>query len=133
LSHFIVSYQPPQLQLFFGILGREITMDCNDVENDRAVGVRTIPVVHGPVYASRIAFASAAMSAMLALMGPLGQITKLPTSVWTRRLGFAATASIIQMYGAWRVMRTEGRNREVVTTSVDAGVKTILLFVASYF
>jgi 4-hydroxybenzoate polyprenyltransferase len=110
-------------------------MDCNDVENDRAVGVRTIPVVHGPVYASRIAFASAAMSAGLALWGPLGQITKLgvPTSVWTRRLGFAATASFIQVHGAWRVMRTEGRNREVVSTSVDAGVKTILLFVASYF
>ena len=118
--------------LFFGILGREMTMDCNDVENDRAVGVQTIPVVYGPAFASKVALICAGIAAGLALAGPLRDIQFVPRAVWARRLGFAATASAIQLTGAWRVWRTEGRNREIVDWSVDAGAKTILLFLASY-
>jgi len=36
--------------LFCGILGREIMMDCNDVENDAKAHVQTLPVVHGRRY-----------------------------------------------------------------------------------
>ena len=120
--------------LFFGILGREMTMDCNDVENDRAVGVQTIPVVYGPAFASRVALACAGMAAGLALVGPLRDMTTVvvPRTVWARRLGLAATASAIQLTGAWRVWQTEGRDRNTVRWAVDAGAKTILLFLASY-
>ena len=118
--------------LFFGILGREMTMDCNDVENDRAVGVRTIPVVHGPVLTSRVAMACATVAAGLAIVGPVSQIGIVPRAIWGRRLGLATTASIVQLTGAWRVWRTEGRNRKVVSSAVDVGAMTILLFLASY-
>ncbi len=33
---------------FFGIMHREILMDMNDVDGDRAAGVLTLPVVFGP-------------------------------------------------------------------------------------
>ena len=118
--------------LFFGILGREMTMDCNDVENDRAVGVQTIPVVHGPVYASRVALLCAGISSTLALAGPLYDIGRVPRAVWARRLGLAGSASIIQMLGAFRVWQTEGRDRDVVNRAVDAGAMFILLFLGSY-
>lgn len=120
--------------LFWGFLGREMTMDCNDVENDRAVGVQTIPVVYGPAFASRVALGCAAVAAGLAMAGPLRDMTTaaVPTAVWARRLGFAVAGSAIQLAGAWRVWQTEGRDRNTVNWAVDSGVKTILLFLASY-
>ena len=118
--------------LFFGILGREMTMDCNDVENDRAVGVQTIPVVHGLAFTSRMALACAGVATALALVGPIWEIGRVPRVTWARRLALAAVASAIQLTGAIKVWRTEGRDRDVVTSAVDDGVKTILLFLASF-
>jgi 4-hydroxybenzoate polyprenyltransferase len=122
--------------LFVGILGREITMDCNDVQNDGAVGVRTIPVVYGSVFASRVALACAGMASTLALMGPIYQgwnrNSGISAMVWQRRLVLASIASTIQMIGAIKVWKTQGRNRQVVSTAVDNGAATILLFLASY-
>ena len=118
--------------LFLGILGREMTMDCNDVENDQAVGVRTIPVVHGPAFASRVAFWCAGIASALAMAGPIYQIGRAPSLTWIRRLAFASAASVVQLWGAWKVWKTEGRNREVVSVAVDRGAMTILLFLASY-
>ena len=118
--------------LFFGIFGREMTMDCNDVENDRAVGVQTIPVVHGHAFASRMALVCAGIASALALAGPLWEIGRVPKAIWARRLGLAAVASAIQLIGAIKVWWAEGRDRDVVASSVDDGVKTILLFLASF-
>jgi len=118
--------------LFFGIFGREMTMDCNDVENDRAVGVQTIPVVHGHAFASRMALACAGVATVFALAGPVWEIGRVPKAIWGRRLGLAASASAIQLTGAIKVWRTEGRNGDVVSAAVDDGVKTILLFLASF-
>lgn len=118
--------------LFFGILGREMTMDCNDVENDRAVGVQTIPVVHGQAFTSRMAFLCAGVASLLAVGGPLWEMGHVPTATWARRLGLATLASAIQLTGAFRVCQTEGRDRAVVASAVDNGVKTVLLFLASF-
>lgn len=120
--------------LFFGILGREMTMDCNDVENDRDVGVLTIPVVHGTTFTSKVAFGCAMATAGLALLGPIRDslVGQVGMASWRRRLALAVLGSLIQLFGAWRVWKTEGRDPDIVHDTVERGTSTILVFLASY-
>ena len=60
--------------LFVGILGREMTMDINDVQDDMKHGVRTVPVVYGRKFASTIGLICSLGVAGLALSGPIVEL-----------------------------------------------------------
>ena len=56
--------------LFVGFVGREMTMDCNDVETDRFVGVWTVPARYGRKFASRICLLFSIVVTMLTVSFP---------------------------------------------------------------
>lgn len=136
--------------LFFGVSGREMMMDCNDVEDDRRAGVWTVPVVHGRRYASKMALAANILMVVFALAGPIiglvqsGITLTLSASslsfkamdltlfaVSMRRLGFAGTASALALYRGWQVVQVDGGEKQVVDRAVDEGLVTVLFFLAS--
>jgi 4-hydroxybenzoate polyprenyltransferase len=126
--------------LFAGILGREITMDINDVQDDMDHGVRTVPVVYGRKFASSIGLACAGGVASLAMSGPILQCyyynnnnMGAPISkAILRRLLFASLGSVAQVRRAWQVFRTEGQDTSVVKTAVEEGLLSVVLLLASF-
>ena len=127
--------------LFTGILGREITMDMNDVEEDEAAGVMTVPVVHGKEYASRVSFLSSLVVCGLAVTPPLlsflqqysarGALSMaLFLSSWP--LALAMLGGTAQVHRAWQVLRTKGKNETVNDRAVNEGLLTVMLILASF-
>jgi 4-hydroxybenzoate polyprenyltransferase len=137
--------------LFFGVFGREIMMDCNDVVGDARVGVRTVPVVRGRAYASRVALMSAVVCCALAMVGPVIEVGGVvvrqfrwsdPPTLWTalltmapgalRRLILASVGSVLVLRRSIQVANTQGKNKNVIDRAVDEGLFTILVFLASF-
>lgn len=124
--------------LFCGVVGREILMDCNDLLADGASGLRTVPVVHGRLYASRVAAASTVVMTLLAVVPHLQQLTRLPAAValWSsaplRRLLLAATGCGLQLRGTWRAVQTEGADATVIEAVVGQSLLTVVLMLASF-
>jgi len=119
--------------LFVGILGREITMDINDVGDDQNHGVRTVPVVYGRKFASSIGLVCSLVVAGLAVAGPLVQsISGEFTARLLRRLSLALIGSAAQVRRGWQVFHTEGQDPEVVNKAVDEGLLTVVLLLASF-
>jgi len=119
--------------LFVGILGREITMDINDVADDKDHGVRTVPVVYGRKFASTIGlFCNLGVSGF-ALSGPvLESVLGSPTGASMRRLGMAAVGSLALVRRSWQVFRSEGLDPGIVNRSVDEGLLTVVFLLASF-
>jgi 4-hydroxybenzoate polyprenyltransferase len=123
--------------LFCGIFGREILMDCNDVEADRAAGIRTVPVVYGRQYASKIATVCAMVMWFIASTPPILAL-KTPTSAATtiavplRRLIFASIGGWIQVKGSWNVWKTQGVDPVVVNNAVNEGLRAAVFVLASF-
>jgi 4-hydroxybenzoate polyprenyltransferase len=134
--------------LFFGFIGREILMDINDVDNDAAHNVRTVPVAHGLKFSSTIAFLCTAAMATCAMMGPYFKIAKSlngPVS-WkalsstfasspggaTRQLIFAFLGCLPMLFRAWNVYKTEGEDRKLIDQAVNEGKLTFMLILASF-
>lgn len=136
------------LTLFCGFLGREILMDINDVDDDMAQNVKTVPVAHGRKFASKAALVSTAVMATCASMGPLWKLGQSigSTVSWgalvstlcscpggaTRQLVFASLGCIPQLWRAWNVCKTEGEDRPIVEQAVDEGKLTFMLILASF-
>lgn len=128
--------------LFFGICGREILMDCNDVVVDEAANVQTVPVVHGRRFASRVAAAVTAIMAMCSIAGPVWQLTQvqasasswraLATSGPVRRLVLATLGSAAMLRRSWQVVKTEGSDVAVVSKAVDEGLLAVIILLASF-
>jgi 4-hydroxybenzoate polyprenyltransferase len=135
--------------LFFGILGREIMMDCNDVENDGRANVLTVPVVHGRRFASQVALAATVIVTGLTVGLELLEIattttamtmTGRPNSVLlqsiprqaARRLALAGVASALSLRRSWRVYRTHGSDRKAVDKAVDESLVTVAVLLASF-
>lgn len=116
--------------LFVGILGREITMDINDVQDDSHHGVRTVPVVYGTKFASAMALTCSVGVAGLALVGPLGNW--LAGDVSMRRILLAVLGGALQFRRGWQVFRTEGRDPDLVQKAVEEGLLTVVLLLASF-
>ena len=108
--------------LFFGFLGREMVMDCNDVKDDKLHKVLTVPVVYGR------RFTSAVSLACIFVMGLLGVVGA--SSV--RQISLAAAGGLIMLFRHWQVFRTEGSDPDVVVRAIEEGKSTILLLLASY-
>jgi 4-hydroxybenzoate polyprenyltransferase len=137
------------VMLFWGILGREILMDCNDVVNDLQANVQTVPVVYGRRFATLVALGATAIASALALSGPLARLIPyfLTPDVSTtmslraisksalgscRQLALATIGSYIQLRRGWKVYRTEGRDAEATDKAVVDGLISVLFYLASY-
>jgi len=118
------------LMLFVGILGREITMDINDVQDDSQHGVRTVPVVYGKKIASAIGFVCAIGVAGLAIVSPLTQ--SLSGKFYARRWILAAFGSGAQLRRGWQVFQSEGEDSDIVRKTVEEGLVTVILLLASF-
>ncbi|MGB3836431.1 UbiA prenyltransferase family protein [Castellaniella sp.] len=84
--------------------GQNIPADWNDVEEDRRVGARTIPVVFGPRVAGSLVMltllATVALSVYLPIMSPLA--LGLPYQVATCAAGF-----FLLLLPGWRLFRSQ--------------------------
>jgi len=116
--------------LFAGVMGREILMDCNDVEADEVAGIRTVPVVHGRRFAVTVAAASTTIMTVIATVPPLVQLIRLWSSstsaaaqLWSsaplRRLLLAGLSSGAYLRNNWRIWKTKGEDAVLITKSVD--------------
>ena len=108
--------------LFFGFLGREIVMDCNDVKDDTVHNVLTVPVVYGQRFASAISLACIFVMGLLGVIGA-GSM---------RQIALAATGWSIMLFRHWQAFRTNGGDPDVVCKAVEQGKSTILVLLASY-
>ena len=122
--------------LYIGILGREMTMDINDVQDDGDHGVRTIPVVYGRKFTSTVALGCAVGVACLAMLGPLGQSmagSLAPgRSPLVRRWLLATLGATAHLRRGWQVFQTEGQDPEVVSRAVNEGLLTVVVLLASF-
>jgi 4-hydroxybenzoate polyprenyltransferase len=124
--------------LFFGVFGRELLMDCADVEADSATGIQTIPVVYGCSAASKIALVSAFLLTYLAMVAPIKQLMLLPSFVplWNsspmRRFLFAGAACGLQLRGMWITVRTNGADRTSIDNVISQSLFTVILLMASF-
>jgi 4-hydroxybenzoate polyprenyltransferase len=135
------------LSLFFGVMGREIMLDCNDVIPDKEAGVKTLPLVYGRDFASGIALCTTMCMSAIALSQPVWELmsqmwsSSTTTTLWNvlklspvvaRRLGFALTASVIMLWRSWQVYRTKGKDSTVNSTAVDESLITVVFLLASF-
>lgn len=122
--------------LFVGILGREMTMDINDVQDDSNHGVRTVPVVYGRKFASTVALACSMGVTALALLGPLEQSLGGKLSSWrsplVRRWLLAILGGTAQLRRGWQVFQSEGQDPEIVSRAVEEGLLTVVVLLASF-
>ncbi|KAL7575989.1 hypothetical protein ACA910_000777 [Epithemia clementina (nom. ined.)] len=133
--------------LFVGFVGREMTMDCNDVEADKSVGVLTVPVTHGTRFASRFGLLASVIVAVLTTVFPAADSARLlfgganvgacwatmtshPRAIW--RLVLALTGSSLLLRRSWQVYQTEGKDKDLVTLTVDEGLLSVLFVLASF-
>jgi 4-hydroxybenzoate polyprenyltransferase len=135
--------------LFLGILGREMTMDINDLDDDKAHGVRTVPVKYGRKFASRMAFGCTVAAASLALSGPALQVLQVlrssasqPALAATalvagtpgliRRCAMASGGGFLQVRRATQVLQSEGQDFALNRRAVNEGLLTVVLLLASF-
>jgi len=129
--------------LFFGVMGREVMLDCNDVKSDKHAGIQTIPVTCGCGYSSRVALCTTICMSIIAVSQPIWQLWKTTAqmSLWNvlqsspvtcRRLGLALTASIIMLRRSWQVYQTRGKDSRINSTAVDESLMTVVFLLASF-
>jgi 4-hydroxybenzoate polyprenyltransferase len=139
--------------LFTGVLGREILMDCNDVDRDRHADIRTVPVVFGRRFAAKVALACSMVMTALAVSGPVRQVLSLlakaaPASpfdairtLWSsrpgglavvRRLSLAVAGSLLVLFRYLQVLRTEAADKATVDRAVEESLTTVLFLLLSF-
>jgi 4-hydroxybenzoate polyprenyltransferase len=119
--------------LFTGIFGREILMDCNDVEADEAAGIRTVPVVYGRLNASRIATFSAVAMLLISSTPHFLQIMAEGLSgVSLRRLILSSIGCGAQVWGSLRVWKSKGTDPTLVDKVVNGSLLTVVFLLASF-
>jgi 4-hydroxybenzoate polyprenyltransferase len=130
--------------LFLGVMGRELLMDCSDLDADTASGVKTVPVVYGSRFAAKVATMSALTMTGLATVPHFLALSRLPMSgvswqglVWNcpvplRRLVIAAIGSGMQLWGSWRVVQTKGHDIATIDRVISRSLWTVILLLASF-
>jgi 4-hydroxybenzoate polyprenyltransferase len=116
--------------LFVGIMGREISMDINDIEDDSVHSVQTVPVVYGRPYASHVAWICSLAVAALAVSGPA--LESMDSFVTIRRASLAGMGSLLQMRRFWTVVKTEGLDSRAIDVAIDEGLLSMVLLLASF-
>eukprot|EP00521_Asterionellopsis_glacialis_P007151 CAMPEP_0195288774 /NCGR_PEP_ID=MMETSP0707-20130614/5299_1 /TAXON_ID=33640 /ORGANISM="Asterionellopsis glacialis, Strain CCMP134" /LENGTH=506 /DNA_ID=CAMNT_0040348677 /DNA_START=289 /DNA_END=1810 /DNA_ORIENTATION=+ len=123
------------LLLFFGFMGREITMDCQDVHDDAQHHIQTIPVQYGTKFASQIALGCYTLMAMVTVGCKVAADGRGRQQGWLPPLvqcGFATIGSLRMLQRAWQVYRTQGTNTHINAIAIDEGKTTMLLLLASF-
>jgi 4-hydroxybenzoate polyprenyltransferase len=126
--------------LWFSIVGREMIMDCTDVENDKRAGVNTVPVQHGVEYASRVALGATLMSAVATLWGPLHEIGQIGTSLSAqtllspamRHLMLAGLGSGLMVLRHLQVVQSKGQDMNTIDKAIKEGHLSALLIMLSF-
>lgn len=120
--------------IFFGVMSREMMMDCNDVPDDRRANVETVPVKYGRYFASKAVMATSMAMAILAMAGPLAECKTLATMPLAvgRRLALATIASGMFLRRSWKVLRTRGQDKPILDAAVDEALLTVLIGLASF-
>lgn len=122
--------------IFFGILGREIMMDCNDVEDDRRSQVMTVPVVHGLRCASAVSLATSIVVSGLTVGLELLEIgTTVHHSISrkaARRLALSGIASAMTLRRSWQVYRTHGSDPKTVDKAINESLVAVAILLASF-
>lgn len=110
--------------------GRNVPNDFNDIDEDRALGVKTIPVALGPKTASRVVMVALTLS--YAISFPLFMVTQMPTF-------FIAGAALVGLYlllipawGLWRDPRPE-ISRRLYNRSAIYPLVLLVLLMANLF
>lgn len=119
--------------LFIGILGREMTMDINDVEDDVKFGIQTVPAVFGRRFATKVGLTCSFGVVILALSGPLMELIQGSRTFHTiRRLLLLGVGSLGQLRRSYQVFQTEGQDSDVVHIAVEEGLLTVPLILAGF-
>jgi len=133
------------LTLFTGFMSREIWMDMQDYEGDRAVGIRTIPVRYGRPFAGRISLAFLACTFSLAVVPPSWNLV----SFFSTGSSIPSFTSIVQNRDSWRwlaavsgtgmmlrrgiqINKTEGSDMNLTQQAIEEGKLSSLLLLASF-
>jgi 4-hydroxybenzoate polyprenyltransferase len=111
-------------------MGREIAMDINDVEDDSAHSVRTVPVKYGKRFASKIVWFSSLIVGGVSVSGPI--LDSLDPHMDVRRASLAVVGSLLQLRRYWKVKETQGNDREAINAAVDEGLLSIIVILASF-
>ena len=129
--------------LFVGFVGREMTMDCQDVDADVAVGVRTVPAVYGRAFTAKVALLCNALVAILSIGFPLQELVSCgiwPCQSWNvvvqnkcfRRLVLACIGSLSILRRGWQVFQSKGEDRSVNEKSIDEGLISVMFLLGSF-
>lgn len=120
--------------LFAGFLGREILMDCNDVVDDEAAGIRTIPVVHGKPFATKVALLSEVAQGFIAIAPHAMQLFSAGISLAPmRRAALAGVGCATHVLSSWRIWKTGGEECcTLISKFVDLNLLTLGWFFASF-
>jgi 4-hydroxybenzoate polyprenyltransferase len=148
-GHFVGVWSFPSIWrlfgvLFLGVMGRELLMDCSDLDADTASGVKTVPVVFGCRFAAKVATVLALAMTALATIPHILALSRLPMSgiswpglLWNcpvplRRLVLAAIGCSLQLWGSWRVVQTNGRDIATMDRVIIRSLWTVILLLASF-
>jgi len=124
--------------LFFGVLGRELLMDCNDAVADEGAGIRTVPVVYGRRFAVKVAAASTVSMTLIATVPLVQQLLQLPASVplWSsapfRRLLLAGGSCAAYLGNIWKVWKSKGEDKHLIKKTVDFGLLLVFGLLMSF-
>ena len=105
--------------------GRNVPNDFNDIDEDRVLGVKTIPVVLGPKTASRVVLAALMLS--YALSFPLFILARMPAFFIAAAAAVGLYLLLIPAWGLWRDPRPEISQRLYNRSAVYPLVLLVLL------
>jgi hypothetical protein len=139
-------------------MAREMMMDCQDIAGDGATGVRTVPVVYGIPFTTRVALGLTTLLSILAMSVPCLNFrrfflsaataatsgTTTATTLWSslvtsilttspgRRFLLAGIGSIWQLRRSWQVYRTQGKDEHLIDRFVSEGMMALVFLLASF-
>ncbi len=111
--------------------GRNVPNDFNDIDEDKALGVKTIPVVLGPKVASRVVLVALMLS--YALSFPLFMLTQMSAFFIVAAAAVGLYLLLIPAWGLWRDPRPEISQRLYNRSAVYPLVLLVLLMANVYF
>merc|ERR1712038_549715 len=137
---------PMTLALLFGFIGREIMMDIQDYDSDKAANISTVPVRYGRRFSTQVILGCMSLTGLLTVLGPLIHVLRRPSllggsssllsaifkdgPLLKLMVGLLGSGSLIR--GAYRVHETEGRDLDLVSGAVEAGKLSIIFILATF-
>jgi hypothetical protein len=140
--------------LFCGIMAREMMMDCQDIVGDGATGVRTVPVIYGIPFTTRVALGLTTALSVMAVSVPwlnfqrfmvvttatavtsstsaLSLVSSIFTTSPGRRFLLASIGSVWQLGRSWQVYDTRGRDGHLIDRFVSEGMMALVFLLASF-